>query len=140
MHNQYTHCPECGIDLEDSWLWDNATAEERAAIAEELRRARRKIKLERLLRVRQLLREGDIDGYRRERGAWYRYSTTMRFAEHTILEHAEALHVLSKFAELKPLPPDGSGHVTFHRPIPYGGGEQEEIDEAAAEILSGTRP
>ena len=44
---------------------------------------------------------------------------TAAYAEKTMLEHAEPILVLDKFAQAKPLPKNTADNVKFRRPIPY---------------------
>lgn len=44
---------------------------------------------------------------------------TAAYAEKTMLEHAEPILVLEKFAQAKPLPRNTADNVKFRRPIPY---------------------
>ena len=44
---------------------------------------------------------------------------TAAYAEKTMLEHAEPILVLEKFATPKPLPRNTADNVKFRRPIPY---------------------
>lgn len=44
---------------------------------------------------------------------------TAAYAEKTMLEHAEPILVLEKFAQTKPLPRNTADNVKFRRPIPY---------------------
>lgn len=44
---------------------------------------------------------------------------TAAYAEKTMLEHAEPILVLEKFAQTKPLPKNTADNVKFRRPIPY---------------------
>jgi N4-gp56 family major capsid protein len=44
---------------------------------------------------------------------------TAVWAEGTMLEHAEPILVLEKFADVKPLPKNKADTITFRRPVPY---------------------
>jgi N4-gp56 family major capsid protein len=44
---------------------------------------------------------------------------TAAYAEKTMLEHAEPILVLEKFAQTKPIPKNTADNVKFRRPIPY---------------------
>lgn len=44
---------------------------------------------------------------------------TAAYAEKTMLEHAEPILVLEKFAQTKPLPRNTADNIKFRRPIPY---------------------
>jgi N4-gp56 family major capsid protein len=44
---------------------------------------------------------------------------TAAYAEKTMLEHAEPILVLEKFAQTKPLPKNTADNIKFRRPIPY---------------------
>ena len=44
---------------------------------------------------------------------------TAAYAEVKMLEHAEPILVLEKFAQAKPLPRNTADNVKFRRPIPY---------------------
>lgn len=44
---------------------------------------------------------------------------TAAYAEVTMLEHAEPILVLEKFAQTKPLPKNTADNIKFRRPIPY---------------------
>lgn len=44
---------------------------------------------------------------------------TAAYAEKTMLEHAEPILCLEKFAEAKPLPKNTADNILFRRPIPY---------------------
>lgn len=44
---------------------------------------------------------------------------TAAYAEKVMLEHAEPILVLEKFAQTKPLPKNTADNVKFRRPIPY---------------------
>lgn len=44
---------------------------------------------------------------------------TAAYAEKTMLEHAEPILVLEKFADAKPLPKNTADNIKFRRPIPY---------------------
>lgn len=44
---------------------------------------------------------------------------TAAYAETTMLEHAEPILVLEKFAQVKPLPKNTADNIKFRRPIPY---------------------
>jgi N4-gp56 family major capsid protein len=44
---------------------------------------------------------------------------TAAYAEKTMLEHAEPILVLEKFAQTKPLPRNTADNIKFRRPVPY---------------------
>lgn len=44
---------------------------------------------------------------------------TAAYAEKTMLEHAEPILVLEKFAQTKPLPKNTADNIKFRRPVPY---------------------
>lgn len=57
---------------------------------------------------------------------------TAAYAEKTMLEHAEPILVLEKFAQTKPLPKNTADNVKFRRPIPY--------NVSTAQLVEGVTP
>lgn len=57
---------------------------------------------------------------------------TAAYVETTMLEHAEPILVLDKFAQAKPLPKNTADNVKFRRPIPY--------NVSTAQLVEGVTP